>query len=454
MDQMGSPYLLAHGLGVPVKDASTAVKFPAAGAYRVWVRTRDWVAPWNAPGRRGSFRCSSTASRWGRRSAPKGAEWHWQDGGIVEVRRRTASRAARPHRASRDAATRSSSPSDLEFMPPNDGAGAGRRSAATLWVLDGSRRIGGAFDLVVVGGGIAGTSARSPAARQWADGRADAGSPGARRQRQLRGARLAGGAYATGAVSAHRRHRRGDWSATRDPATATRRAHVYEDRRKLDLVRAEPRITLLLGTARQRRGDASTGRSLGDRPAHSARRAHPRIDGPFFADCTGDGAVGFLVGGGLRDVARGAHGREQPLERAGRRAGTSANCSASARTRTRCRSRSSPRATPQPFPRCPWAIDLTDKPFPGRTKLAGEYSDAEESAQPPRRLVLGERASTRIRSTTSSDTRPQPARDVRRVGRAEERGRPLSEPSAGVGGVHRGQARVAPAARRRDPHGR
>ena len=43
MDQMGSPYLLAHGLGEPVKDATTTVAFPSAGKYRVWVRTRDWV---------------------------------------------------------------------------------------------------------------------------------------------------------------------------------------------------------------------------------------------------------------------------------------------------------------------------------------------------------------------------------------------------------------------------
>ena len=50
MDQMGSPFLLAHGLGYPVGDASTAAKFPSAGPYHVWVRTRDWVAPWNAPG--------------------------------------------------------------------------------------------------------------------------------------------------------------------------------------------------------------------------------------------------------------------------------------------------------------------------------------------------------------------------------------------------------------------
>ncbi|HYW80365.1 MAG TPA: NADH-dependent oxidoreductase, partial [Thermoguttaceae bacterium] len=55
MDEMGSPFLLAHGLGRPVADAVTTVEFPAAGEYRVWVRTRDWVAPWNAAGAPGKF---------------------------------------------------------------------------------------------------------------------------------------------------------------------------------------------------------------------------------------------------------------------------------------------------------------------------------------------------------------------------------------------------------------
>ena len=55
MDQMGSPFLLGHGLGVPVKDATTTVEFPATGTYRLLVRTRDWVATWNAPGAPGRF---------------------------------------------------------------------------------------------------------------------------------------------------------------------------------------------------------------------------------------------------------------------------------------------------------------------------------------------------------------------------------------------------------------
>ncbi|MHC4179130.1 MAG: hypothetical protein ACYSWU_16575, partial [Planctomycetota bacterium] len=35
MDQMGSPMLLAHGMGAAVEDATTTVEFPAAGTYRV-----------------------------------------------------------------------------------------------------------------------------------------------------------------------------------------------------------------------------------------------------------------------------------------------------------------------------------------------------------------------------------------------------------------------------------
>jgi len=50
IDTMGSSYLLAHGLGEPVRDATTTVAFPATGTYRVFVRTKDWVARWNAPG--------------------------------------------------------------------------------------------------------------------------------------------------------------------------------------------------------------------------------------------------------------------------------------------------------------------------------------------------------------------------------------------------------------------
>lgn len=43
VDEMGSAYLLANGIGKPVKDANTEIEIPEAGEYRVWIRTKDWV---------------------------------------------------------------------------------------------------------------------------------------------------------------------------------------------------------------------------------------------------------------------------------------------------------------------------------------------------------------------------------------------------------------------------
>ena len=48
MDQMGSPYLLAHGLGRPVADAKTSFEVKEGGTYTVWARTRNWTAHWSS----------------------------------------------------------------------------------------------------------------------------------------------------------------------------------------------------------------------------------------------------------------------------------------------------------------------------------------------------------------------------------------------------------------------
>ena len=52
VEQMGSPYLMAHGMGTPVRNAFTNVKFDQKGEYHVWVRTKNWApGDWEAPGR-------------------------------------------------------------------------------------------------------------------------------------------------------------------------------------------------------------------------------------------------------------------------------------------------------------------------------------------------------------------------------------------------------------------
>ena len=50
--QMGSPYLMAHGMGNVVKNAHTKVAFQKQGEYHVWVRTMNWApGNWEAPGK-------------------------------------------------------------------------------------------------------------------------------------------------------------------------------------------------------------------------------------------------------------------------------------------------------------------------------------------------------------------------------------------------------------------
>jgi len=51
VEQMGSPYLMAHGLGEPVENATTSIQLPSGGSYHVWVRTTDWApGSWSPPG--------------------------------------------------------------------------------------------------------------------------------------------------------------------------------------------------------------------------------------------------------------------------------------------------------------------------------------------------------------------------------------------------------------------
>ena len=49
---MGSPYLLATGIGTPVADAVTTISVTEPGTYMLWVRCRAWL-PSHSPGKFG-----------------------------------------------------------------------------------------------------------------------------------------------------------------------------------------------------------------------------------------------------------------------------------------------------------------------------------------------------------------------------------------------------------------
>ena len=79
--QMGSAYLLAHGLGRPVADAETTFDVPSSGCYRVWVRAKDWVPAYH-PGR---FTLVVGGRTLGTELGANGRDWAWQDAGTVEL---------------------------------------------------------------------------------------------------------------------------------------------------------------------------------------------------------------------------------------------------------------------------------------------------------------------------------------------------------------------------------
>ncbi len=94
---MGSPYLLAHGLGEPVRDAVTRVDLPRAGTYRVWVRTRDWALPRKAGDAPGRFKLLVDGRPLDAVFGTEGAEWRWQFGGWVEIAGTCAAISAARH---------------------------------------------------------------------------------------------------------------------------------------------------------------------------------------------------------------------------------------------------------------------------------------------------------------------------------------------------------------------
>jgi len=156
--QMGGCYLLAHGMGKPVANARTTVTIPQPGTWHVWVRTRDWCpGDWKAPGR---FKVHIHGAPLEPDFGAEGEKWHWQAGGTVAIASPGAveveledltgfdgrcdaiyfSREASPHLPNDDL---------VEFAAWKDRLGG---------------RVGKdieeqAFDVVIVGGGIAGCAA-------------------------------------------------------------------------------------------------------------------------------------------------------------------------------------------------------------------------------------------------------------------------------------------------------
>jgi len=354
MDQMGSPYLLAHGLGRPVADASTEVEFPATGSYRVWVRTKDWVGQWNAPGAPGRFQLLVDGKPLETDFGTVGAQWHWQDGGSVNITDRRVRLALHDLTGFEGRCDAVLLARDEKFTPPNRDPEMVAFRRACLGLPE-QPESAGEFDFVVTGGGIAGTCAALSAARLGLsvaliqDRPVLGGNNSSEVRVWLQGARNKEPWPRVGDVVAELEQAR---SAHYGPSNT---AELYEDEKKLALVRAEPNIRLFLEhRANAVEKDDAVIRAVIAQEINTGRRL--RIAGRWFADCTGDAAVGALAEADFEIEPKGHMG---PCN-----LWNVCECTDTNALNTAVDAK----AEPQPFPRCPWALDLTDKPFPGRSK--------------------------------------------------------------------------------------
>jgi hypothetical protein len=204
MDLMGSPYLLAHGLGVPVKDAKTEVTIPKAGSYQVWVRTKDWVAQWKAPGTPGRFQITINGTPLKTTFGTVGDQWHWQDGGKIDLplgKLKLTLHDLTGFEGRCDAIVFSSDPS---FSPPNKDPEMRAFRSECLGHPD-KPEPAGEYDLVVTGGGIGGTCAAVTAARLGLKVAPHPRPTRPRWQQQLGGPRLAPRRSQQGTLAARRR---------------------------------------------------------------------------------------------------------------------------------------------------------------------------------------------------------------------------------------------------------
>ncbi len=291
VEQMGSPYLLAHGLGRPVANAGTVVPIAKGGRYRAWVRTRDWApGEWEPPGR---FRVAFDGR-------PLGVEfgtlkgWAWQDGGSVDLQ------AGQVRVELHDLTGFDGRCDAIYLAPEGESPPPEERGALAAWRdrLAGHPAdppTAGEFDVVIIGGGIAGCGAAMAAAERGLRVALVQDRPvlGGNASSEIRVHTIGTTGYADRHIS---RINTGHWPNGSPEAVA-------DERRRQATIDAIPEIRQFL--CWRAYGVTMDGkRIVGVKARHAESGEARSFRAPAFIDCTGDGSIGFWAGAEWR------HGRE------------------------------------------------------------------------------------------------------------------------------------------------
>lgn len=282
MEQMGSPYLIAHGMGKPVEDASTTVSIPRDGTYHVYVRTYNWTSPWCDEEGPGRFSVSVAGKSLPVVLGTKGKEWGWQKAG--EVRLSEGKVELSLHDLSGfDGRV------DAIYLTTNSHSQPPVHDRITV---QKPREIEKEYDLAVIGGGVAGMSAAASASRlglkvALVNNRGVLGGNNSSEIRVHLGGTIDIGPYShVGALQHEFGPRKG---GNAKPAS------FYEDSRKMEWMKAEKNVDMFLNyhcIGVEKHGNRLQSVVL----QHIQTGEQIRIKSKLFSDCTGDGTLGYLSG--------------------------------------------------------------------------------------------------------------------------------------------------------------
>lgn len=347
VEQMGSPYLLAHGLGNPVADATTTIAVPRKGNYHVWARTRNWVpGNWEAPGRfliviNGTDLAATLGTEDG---------WAWQYAGSISLKDTTAELTLRDLTGFDGRCDAVYLSTDKASLPTGSQELAAWRKE--ILNMNDVPVLKESFDLVVVGGGIAGCAASVAAAQQGMKVALVQDRPvmGGNASSEIR-VHTEGITWKSDSIL---KNLNTVWWPNGSPDAAA------DDKKRMEYMNSFENISIYLNM----RAYAVTSESAAIKSVdarHTSTGESIRFEAPLFIDCTGDGWIGYWAGAeyfyGREDSSR--YGENWPDNGELWSPATADNrvMGSSVLWRT------VDKGTPVSFPEVPWAIDV-----------AGDYS--------------------------------------------------------------------------------
>jgi hypothetical protein len=352
IETMGVPYLLAHGLGKTVEDAKTQVTFPSVGRYFVKVYTYDWIAPWKKNAPIGVFNIQVGNTQLQAVFGTEGDTWNWQDGGSIDISEVSTTVQLRDLTGFEGRCGLIFFTLDESFSPPTDLKELKTFCRAMTDNL-GTRETK-KFDIVICGGGIAGICCALSSARQGLKTALVQDRPvvGGNNSSEVR-------VWLGGETNYEPYPGIGNIVNELEQAKAehygsANKGELYEDEAKLLLLQKEKNIELFLQ-------HAVCSAEVEDNIIKSIEvldiknNCYRKLEGKYFVDSTGDASLGAMSGADYEVTTNGHMGMtnfwyiEETEEE-------------------------------QKFPRCPWAIDLSEVEFPGRKDIKDVYGNQYEKS--------------------------------------------------------------------------